>query len=630
MAVNYIDTIKDAIGNTYEIHAHSSSIDKSQIKSSAVTSSQLSTSAVTTGKISAGAVTSAKLASDVLSMIQNNGVATLNTFTGAVSIMPGNSAGTIKVATSSEYSNISVTGLGTAAFSSASSFASAYNYVKTVNGSAPDASGNVSVAGGSGAGVYTVVLGEPVDEDAVYSAIQNGMLIRCTKLDDDDNKNYCYLDEWERTEVQGGYTLDLYFKSLLGQYGASVIYSNGDWTNTSISLAPTSSPHLSGIPTAPTASTTVRSSQIATTDFVHSILDGAQVSAPAVTYTPASSWSVNNVGSALDSLKSSLTSIPASTVYTNGSYTVSQALQGLEQSVQNLETDTTYLTSSVSTIQSKLSSLSAEDISYLNGTVQDGLDQLGLNKAPLLSPAFQGVITASTPASTATGSQVATASFVKTITNTKANIASPAFTGTPTAPTPLFSTLSTSQIATTAFVQNAISNAVTRIFCQAYTGSTTSAITSESNQWFTRELLSTNADMAFNNGLIYYNGGIRTLISGIYNLRAGMYMSAHSSAATGIYLFKGTASSTATELYGIQTRTQVPTIKECQVTTHLDGGEAVWVKGRCSVSMLSDSTIKYGTCYLYAELIKADSGSSSGGSGGGDEITPSPDPVVTG
>ena len=69
MAVNYIDTIKDSIGNTYEIHAYSSSIDKNQIKSSAVTSSQLSTSAVTTGKISAGAVTSAKLASEVLSMI---------------------------------------------------------------------------------------------------------------------------------------------------------------------------------------------------------------------------------------------------------------------------------------------------------------------------------------------------------------------------------------------------------------------------------------------------------------------------------------------------------------------------------------------------------------------------------
>ena len=135
--------------------------------------------------------------------------------------------------------------------------------------------------------------------------------------------------------------------------------------------------------------------------------------------------------------------------------------------------------------------------------------------------------------------------------------------------------------------------------------------------------------MAFNSGLMYYNGGIRTLISGIYNLRAGMYISAHASAATGIYLFKGNASSTATELYGIQNRTQVSTMKECQITTHLNGGEAVWVKGRCSVSMLSDSTIKYGSCYLYAELIQADSGSSSSDSGSGDEITSTPDPVVT-
>jgi len=69
MAVNYIDTIKDAQGNEFEIHAASDSILGAQIKSSVITAVKLSKSAVTSEKIKDGAVTSAKLASDVLSMI---------------------------------------------------------------------------------------------------------------------------------------------------------------------------------------------------------------------------------------------------------------------------------------------------------------------------------------------------------------------------------------------------------------------------------------------------------------------------------------------------------------------------------------------------------------------------------
>ena len=67
------------------------------------------------------------------------------------------------------------------------------------------------------------------------------------------------------------------------------------------------------------------------------------------------------------------------------------------------------------------------------------------------SPAFAGTPTAPTASVTTNTTQVATTAFVQN------NKDSPAFTGTPTAPTAVLGT-STTQIATTAFVRNQISN----------------------------------------------------------------------------------------------------------------------------------------------------------------------------
>jgi hypothetical protein len=60
------------------------------------------------------------------------------------------------------------------------------------------------------------------------------------------------------------------------------------------------------------------------------------------------------------------------------------------------------------------------------------------------------------PVDNSVPTQIATTGYIATTISTKANIDSPAFTGTPTAPTPLAGDNDTS-IATTAFVQNAIS-----------------------------------------------------------------------------------------------------------------------------------------------------------------------------
>lgn len=568
MAVNYIDTIKDAQGNEYEIHAASDSILGAQIKSSVITAVKLSKSAVTSEKIKDGAVTSAKLASEVISMIQGAGVDTINTFNGTVTIRTGSTDGTIQVATSSEYSNVSVAGLGTAAFSSASSFASAYNYVKTVNGSAPDASGNVDVSGTA--------------------------------------------------------------QSLSAQdisYGESTV---GDaLSNLASTKAGLASPTFTGTPIAPTALPSTSTSQIATTAFVHQVTENSAFSAAAITYSPSdNAWQVTNVKDALDSLNSAQRNIYASQVYmADGTTTVASALTSQSTAISSATSSISSLASSVSALSSAIANLSASDISDgQSHTVEDWLNDLQSNKADLASPTFTGTPKAPTASSTTNTTQIATTAFVQSAISTKANLSSPVFTGTPMAPTAASGT-STIQIATTAFVQRAIANATTQItrdYCQVYTSSNTSALTSTSSEWIARTLTSTTQSMAFQGDLMltYSAGGIKIprFADGIYNIRAGMYCPAHTSAPIGVYIFAGSTSATATELYGVQTISPVATYKECQITTYLSGNQGLWVKGRCWTDRLGTSTATFGSCYLYTELVGV-SIYSSGTGGDGDDVT---------
>ena len=567
MAVNYIDTIKDAQGNEFEIHAASDSILGAQIKSSVITAVKLSKSAVTSEKIKDGAVTSAKLASDVLSMIQGAGVDTLNTLNGAITIRTGSTDGTIQIATSSEYSTVSVAGLGTAAFSTASSFAPAYNYVKTVNGSAPDSSGNVNVSGtAQSLSAQDISYGEATVDDEL------GYL--------ESNK------------------------------------------------ANLSSPTFTGTPLAPTALPSTSTTQIATTAFVHQVTENHAFSAGAITYSPSdSAWQVANVKDALDSLNSAQRNVYASQVYlSDGTTTVATALVSQSSAISSVASSVSSFQSSIDTLSSAIANLSASDISYGESTVADALSNLASVKADLASPTFTGTPKAPTASSATNNTQIATTAFVQSAISTKADIASPTFTGVPTAPTATSGT-STTQIATTAFVQRAISNATTqstRTYCQVYTPSNTSALTSTSSEWITRTLASTDTSMAFESSLIgvvtYSAGGIKIprFADGIYNIRAGMYCPAHASAPTGVYIFAGSTSATATELYGVQTISPVATYKECQITTYLYGNQGLWVKGRCWTDRLGTSTATFGSCYLYAELVDVPIYSSSSGGGTGD------------
>ena len=107
--------------------------------------------------------------------------------------------------------------------------------------------------------------------------------------------------------------------------------------------------------------------------------------------------------------------------------------------------------------------VSAAEIVYLDGVtsnVQTQLDaKLAISAAastyaPLASPSLTGVPTAPTAAAATSTTQIATTAFVDT---SFAKLASPAFTGTPTAPTAASGANNTT-IATTAFVQQVALN----------------------------------------------------------------------------------------------------------------------------------------------------------------------------
>ena len=669
MAVNYIDTIKDAQGNEYEIHAASDSILGAQIKSSVITAVKLSKSAVTSEKIKDGAVTSAKLASEVISMIQGAGVDTINTFNGTVTIRTGSTDGTIQVATSSEYSNVSVAGLGTAAFSSASSFASAYNYVKTVNGSAPDASGNVDVSGTA--------------------------------------------------------------QSLSAQdisYGESTV---GDaLSNLASTKAGLSSPTFTGTPIAPTALPSTSTSQIATTAFVHQVTENSAFSAAAITYSPSdNAWQVTNVKDALDSLNSAQRNIYASQVYlSDGTTTVASALTSQSTAISSATSSISSLASSVSALSSAIASLSAYDIIYDTGdptdTVGVEIDNLWTDKAGLASPTFTGTPKAPTASSATNTTQIATTAFVQsaattvalsatedikpktfvygsTITqsvfediganwrfarvaeqsgttdtyapiinytdddggrymvfatmwgsssiktytwddhltspswtssvysfatpsyvisaiSTKANTASPTFTGTPKAPTATAGT-STTQIATTSFVQQA----VTKSIVQGVLLSSTSALTSSSSDSFVYAPIGMTSSSAYARtcysvGSKIYPitlgdgaGGIQVLASGIYNIRGMLYCEGHSSAHTGVYLYAGNCTpdllTNTMELGGYWDINTDSIRKTFEVTASLSAGDVVYMKGRVKKSKLGTDSYYFDTGALTVQEINAGS-----------------------
>lgn len=241
-------------------------------------------------------------------------------------------------------------------------------------------------------------------------------------------------------------------------------------------LAPLASPTFTGTPSAPTPTVGDASTKIATTEFVAESVSssgGGSVTGVSVTSGNGFAGTVANPSST-----------PAITIET----TVTGMLKGNGTAIEEATAGTDYLTPSGS------------------GAALTGITQSQVSgSAPLASPAFTGTPTAPTATSGTNTTQLATTAFVTTAadnavtsaegyTTTQlasyAPLASPALTGTPTAPTASAGT-DTTQIATTAFVANALASvgagsvsSVSVVSANGFTGSvaddtTTPAITLE-------------------------------------------------------------------------------------------------------------------------------------------------------
>ena len=186
------------------------------------------------------------------------------------------------------------------------------------------------------------------------------------------------------------------------------------------------SPEFTGVPTAPTAPPDTNTTQIATTAFVKKAVDSKTIEVDNALSTTSENPVQNKViKSALDTLKSDVDS-DISTINTS----IGTINTTLNTKVDKVNDKGLYTNDFTTELKNKLDGIAAGATKI---TVDSALNSSSTN------PVQNKVI--------------------NTALGTKANLTSPNFSGTPTAPTP-DSNSNNSQIATTAFVQTIISNAI--------------------------------------------------------------------------------------------------------------------------------------------------------------------------
>jgi hypothetical protein len=218
-------------------------------------------------------------------------------------------------------------------------------------------------------------------------------------------------------------------------------HAESDVTNLVSDLAlkaPLASPALTGTPTAPTATVSTNTTQIATTAFV--VAQGEGTTVPLVDGTAAAGTSLKF--SKADHVHPTDTSRAAS-VHTHA-----------ESDVTNLVSDLALkapLASPALTGTPTAPTASPATNTTQIATCAFVLANAGGGGAPINSPAFTGTPTAPTASQGNNSTQIATTAYVDTGLALKANLASPTFTGVPAAPTATLGT-NTTQLATCAFV----------------------------------------------------------------------------------------------------------------------------------------------------------------------------------
>ena len=243
-------------------------------------------------------------------------------------------------------------------------------------------------------------------------------------------------------------------------------------TNTNdIALRATiASPSFTGTPTAPTAAAGTSTTQIATTEFVTSIVGGsATPDADATTKGKiqlandlggtAASPTVNSVGGVSSATIASLpstvatnsanitslqTSVNANTAsITANTNSIATNSSNIATNTNNIATNTSNITSLQTNVAANTSSITANTANIVTNTTN-----IAANTASITS--LENRVAANTSSITVNTNDIAL----------RATIASPSFTGTPTAPTAAAGT-NTTQIATTAFVTSIVGGSAT-------------------------------------------------------------------------------------------------------------------------------------------------------------------------
>jgi hypothetical protein len=267
------------------------------------------------------------------------------------------------------------------------------------------------------------------------------------------------------------------------QGGASAQYVKGDGSLDSVVYAPIASPTLTGVPAAPTAALGTNTTQIATTAFVKAETDAltnsvvtsllgtadevtVSASAGAVTLSLPATINANTTGTAaaLTTARTiALTGDVTGSVSFDGSASASMATTIAANSVA-LGTDTTgnYVATAAAGTGIEVSGSGSETAALT--ITNTGVTSLAGTADEVTVSASAGAVTLSLPS---TISQNKITNLTSDL-SAKAPLSSPTFTGTPAAPTAAAGT-NTTQLATTAFVQNSANTVVIDTKTDSYT-----------------------------------------------------------------------------------------------------------------------------------------------------------------
>jgi hypothetical protein len=251
----------------------------------------------------------------------------------------------------------------------------------------------------------------------------------------------------------------------------SLLPSLIDQELTTANFAPINSPAFTGVPTAPTAAAGSQSGQLATTAFVHN--------AVVASTTGVASFNTRT---------GAITLVTADVTGAGGAPLASPAFTGNPTAPTPVTGNSSASIATTAFVMNELATLPAAPVTSFNtrtgAIVLNTADITGAGGAPAASPTFTGTPVAPTAAQTDSSTTLATTAFVHAAVGALgttvqsfngrtgtvsligndisaaggALLVGPAFTGVPTAPTATAGT-SSAQLATTAFVQAALSGA---------------------------------------------------------------------------------------------------------------------------------------------------------------------------